>query len=137
MSSAASGNGEGASNTNRVSISRGMYPYVATEKDCVDEEGKEAECVICLEDFEAGDKMARLACWCKFHEVRLFHKMHVRRLTNSRRASNSGGIRRDEVHAPRTSCQFRRATALKHSCALAANHFETKGASIDAPPIHT
>jgi hypothetical protein len=48
---------------------RGMFPYVATEKDCVDEEGRVAECTICLEDFEAGDKMARLVCWCKFHEV--------------------------------------------------------------------
>ena len=68
MSSAA-GNGEGSSN--RMSLNmRGLVPYVATEKDCVDEEGNEAECVICLEDFEAGDKMARLVCWCKFHEVR-------------------------------------------------------------------
>jgi hypothetical protein len=63
--------GEGASNLqNRMShAARGMFPYVATEKDCVDEEGRVAECTICLEDFEAGDKMARLVCWCKFHEV--------------------------------------------------------------------
>ena len=67
MSSAA-GNGEGSSN--RMSMmARGMVPYVATEKDCTDEEGNEAECVICFEEFEAGDKMARLVCWCKFHEV--------------------------------------------------------------------
>lgn len=66
----ASGNGEGASNSNRLSImARGMFPYVATEKDCVDEEGKEAECIICFEEFEPGDKLARLVCWCKFHEV--------------------------------------------------------------------
>ncbi|CAN9248053.1 unnamed protein product [Alternaria alternata] len=63
--------GEGASNLqNRMShAARGMFPYVATEKDCVDEEGRVVECTICLEDFEAGDKMARLVCWCKFHEV--------------------------------------------------------------------
>ncbi|CAN9248129.1 unnamed protein product [Alternaria alternata] len=63
--------GEGASNLqNRMShAARGMFPYVATEKDCVDEEGRVAECTICLEDFEAGDKMARLVCWCKFHET--------------------------------------------------------------------
>lgn len=62
------GNGEGASN--RVSLSRlTMYPYVATEKDCVGEDGEEAECVICLVEFEAGDHLGRLACWCKFHEV--------------------------------------------------------------------
>ncbi|KAF2678838.1 FYVE-domain-containing protein [Lentithecium fluviatile CBS 122367] len=71
MSSAATpiGNGEGASNGNRLSMSaRGMYPYTATEKDCLDEDGNEAECVICFEEFEAGVKMARLVCWCKFHE---------------------------------------------------------------------
>lgn len=62
--------GEGASSaSNRMShAARGMFPYTATEKDCVDDEGHEAECIICLEDFEAGDKMARLVCWCKFHE---------------------------------------------------------------------
>ncbi|KAF2265516.1 FYVE-domain-containing protein [Lojkania enalia] len=65
--SPATGNGEGSSS--RVSLSRfTMFPYIATEKDCVDEDGSAAECVICLEDFEAGQKMARLACWCKFHE---------------------------------------------------------------------
>ncbi|KAI8932351.1 hypothetical protein NX059_010544 [Plenodomus lindquistii] len=63
------GNGEGASNANRLShAARGMFSYTATEKDCVDEEGAAAECIICLEDFEAGEKMARLVCWCKFHE---------------------------------------------------------------------
>jgi hypothetical protein len=46
-----------------------MFPYIATEKDCVDEDGSDAECVICFEEFQAGDKMARLVCWCKFHEV--------------------------------------------------------------------
>ncbi|RAR02591.1 FYVE-domain-containing protein [Stemphylium lycopersici] len=66
MSSA--GNGEGASN--RMShAARGMFPYTATEKDCTDDEGQQAECTICLEDFEAGDRMARLVCWCKFHET--------------------------------------------------------------------
>lgn len=73
MSSAAGGfgNGEGASN-NRMSMSmRGLVPYVASEKDCVDEQGEEAECVICFEEFESGDRMARLVCWCKFHEVSL------------------------------------------------------------------
>ncbi|KAF2852520.1 FYVE-domain-containing protein [Plenodomus tracheiphilus IPT5] len=63
------GNGEGASNASRLShAARGMFPYTATEKDCMDDEGREAECIICLEDFETGDKMARLVCWCKFHE---------------------------------------------------------------------
>lgn len=62
--------GEGPSSSHRHShAARGMFPYVATEKDCVDEDGNDAECIICFEEFEAGDKMARLVCWCKFHEV--------------------------------------------------------------------
>ncbi|KFY80814.1 hypothetical protein V499_00328 [Pseudogymnoascus sp. VKM F-103] len=42
----------------------GMFPYKATEKDCVDD----AECTICLEEFEVGEQMARLECLCRFHE---------------------------------------------------------------------
>lgn len=78
MSSAGGGSGGGggasnnaeASSASRLShAARGMFPYIATEKDCTDDEGREAECIICLEDFEAGERMARLVCWCKFHEV--------------------------------------------------------------------
>lgn len=62
--------GEGASNANRMShAARGMFPFTATEKDCVDADGEEEECIICFEEYEAGDRMARLVCWCKFHEV--------------------------------------------------------------------
>ncbi|KAJ2907053.1 hypothetical protein MKZ38_008621 [Zalerion maritima] len=42
----------------------GMFPYKATEKDCVDS----AECTICLEEFEVGVPMARLECLCRFHK---------------------------------------------------------------------
>ncbi len=42
-----------------------MFPYVATEKDCVDS----AECSICLEEFEVGVGMARLECLCRFHRA--------------------------------------------------------------------
>jgi hypothetical protein len=42
----------------------GMFPYLATEKDCVDS----AECTICLEEFEVGVPMARLECLCRFHK---------------------------------------------------------------------
>ncbi|KAF2727773.1 hypothetical protein EJ04DRAFT_529176 [Polyplosphaeria fusca] len=56
--------------SNRESLSRyRMFTYTGTEKDCVDDEGNAIECVICLEDFGAGDKLARLMCFCKFHEV--------------------------------------------------------------------
>jgi hypothetical protein len=41
----------------------GMFPYKATEKDCIDD----AECTICLEEFEVGVDMARLECLCRFH----------------------------------------------------------------------
>ncbi|KAF3050614.1 hypothetical protein E8E11_010275 [Didymella keratinophila] len=65
MSSAGAGEG---SSYRHSHAARGMFPYIATEKDCVDEDGNDAECVICFEEFQAGDKMARLVCWCKFHE---------------------------------------------------------------------
>lgn len=42
-----------------------LFPFIATEKDCIDD----AECSMCLEDFEPGAKMARLECFCRFHEV--------------------------------------------------------------------
>ncbi|RSL52876.1 hypothetical protein CEP53_007947 [Fusarium sp. AF-6] len=43
----------------------GMYTYLATEKDCIDD----AECTICLEEFTVGVPMARLECLCRFHRV--------------------------------------------------------------------
>ena len=106
MSSA--GNGEGSSN--RMShAARGMFPYIATEKDCVDDEGAQAECTICLEDFEAGDRMARLVCWCKFHEVCSFIGYWIQDreclLTKRSHASKGGGIRRVEEHVLHISCR--------------------------------
>ncbi|CZS91500.1 uncharacterized protein RAG0_02106 [Rhynchosporium agropyri] len=41
----------------------GVFPYTATEKDCVDD----AECTICLEEFEVGQQMGRLECFDRFH----------------------------------------------------------------------
>jgi hypothetical protein len=41
----------------------GLFPYKATEKDCVDD----AECTICLENYAVGEDMARLECLCRFH----------------------------------------------------------------------
>jgi len=41
----------------------GVFPYKATEKDCVDD----AECTICLENYEVGVEMGRLECFCRFH----------------------------------------------------------------------
>lgn len=56
--------GEGTTPSSPRSVRRtGMFPYLATEKDCVDS----AECTICLEEFEVGVAMARLECLCRFH----------------------------------------------------------------------
>lgn len=60
-------------NPNRLSTasyrSRGIFPYVATEKDCLDGDGREQECTICMEEFQPGDEMGRLECLCKFHRT--------------------------------------------------------------------
>lgn len=41
----------------------GVFPYQATEKDCIDD----AECTICMEEYEVGVDMGRLECFCRFH----------------------------------------------------------------------
>jgi hypothetical protein len=81
-----------------------MFPFTATEKDCLDADGGPEECVICMEDYEAGEKMARLPCWCKFHEVRFSTSMTVeeaRADIDYRRASRSGGSRKAEARVQR------------------------------------
>jgi len=40
-----------------------IFPYHASEKDCV----QQAECSICFEEYEPGQDMARLQCFCRFH----------------------------------------------------------------------
>lgn len=44
-----------------------MVKFTATEKDCLDEHGKLAECMICMEEYKVDDVLARLECLCKFH----------------------------------------------------------------------
>lgn len=50
-----------------------MVVWRATEKDCwvvtEDEKQEKAECVICFEEFEEGDVIARLECLCRYHKV--------------------------------------------------------------------
>ena len=41
--------------------------FVATEKDCLGEDGNQAECSICMVEYDVGDHLARLECLCKFH----------------------------------------------------------------------
>lgn len=46
-----------------------MAIYRATEKDCINAEGDAQECIICFEEFQPGDEMGRMECWCKFHRL--------------------------------------------------------------------
>ncbi|KAJ5890451.1 uncharacterized protein N7473_006679 [Penicillium subrubescens] len=46
-----------------------MLPFTATEKDCLAEDGSVAECTICMIEYEVGDSLARLNCFCKFHKT--------------------------------------------------------------------
>ncbi|KAI1824481.1 hypothetical protein F4861DRAFT_538941 [Xylaria intraflava] len=59
----ASGPGGHGTPPQRTTRRTRMFPYVATEKDCVND----AECIICLEEFRVGQDMARLECFCRFH----------------------------------------------------------------------
>lgn len=45
-----------------------MLTFVATEKDCVSEDGNTPECSICMVEYDVGDQLARLECLCKFHK---------------------------------------------------------------------
>ncbi|CAI7607424.1 unnamed protein product [Penicillium manginii] len=45
-----------------------MLAFVATEKDCLGDDGEVSECTICMEDYEVGQVLARLECLCKFHK---------------------------------------------------------------------
>lgn len=46
-----------------------MLPFVASEKDCVGEDGSIQECSICMVEYDVGDQLARLECLCKFHKA--------------------------------------------------------------------
>ncbi|KAK6340387.1 hypothetical protein TWF730_002146 [Orbilia blumenaviensis] len=60
--------------SNRAGGSGRMVVYTATEKDTfamgndAEADGQKAECVICFEEFEAGDVIARLECFCRYHK---------------------------------------------------------------------
>ena len=48
-----------------------MLRFTATEKDCGPAEGTDGdaqECSICMVEYDVGDRLVRLECWCKFHE---------------------------------------------------------------------
>jgi hypothetical protein len=44
-----------------------MLPFIATEKDCLGEDGSPQECSICMVEYDVGDQLARLECLCRFH----------------------------------------------------------------------
>lgn len=52
-----------ASSSSSASPMSRVIPYLASEKDGIDD----AECMVCLEDFEVGQEMGRLECFCRFH----------------------------------------------------------------------
>lgn len=45
-----------------------MISFTASEKDCVGGDDNTQECSICMEEYDVGDELARLECWCKFHK---------------------------------------------------------------------
>jgi hypothetical protein len=47
-----------------------ILPFTATEKDCVStsNDGSSPECSICMVEYDPGDELARLECFCKFHK---------------------------------------------------------------------
>ena len=66
------------SSTARPRRPAGMLVYHASEKDCVGQDGEDAqECVICFEEFQVGVEMGRLECLCKFHRVRFSLSSHT------------------------------------------------------------
>jgi len=53
----------------------GMIRFIATEKDCTPQPNSDGEldessveCSICMIEYEVGERLVRLECWCKFHE---------------------------------------------------------------------
>ena len=45
-----------------------MVSFIASEKDCTGEGSNVPECSICLVEYDVGDELTRLECWCKFHK---------------------------------------------------------------------
>lgn len=45
-----------------------MVSFVASEKDCLGDDGNTQECSICMIEYDPGDELARLECFCKFHK---------------------------------------------------------------------
>jgi len=45
-----------------------MISFVASEKDCLGGDGNAQECSICMVEYDPGDELARLECFCKFHK---------------------------------------------------------------------
>jgi hypothetical protein len=63
--------GPSSFSNNHQARARGISAFKASEKDCIGAGGEERECIICLEEFEVGDRLGLLECFCIFHEVRM------------------------------------------------------------------
>lgn len=76
--------------------------WKATERD-------EAECVICFEEFEVGQDVARLECLCRYHKVSLYFCSLVSWMMEAiganddvdRNASRIGSTGRGAMHSAR------------------------------------
>ncbi|KAJ5121050.1 uncharacterized protein N7515_009011 [Penicillium bovifimosum] len=76
--SAQSSDAQGALPLQAPSVTH-MLPFVATEKDCLGQDGQAAECTICMEEYEVGQTLARLECLCKFHKHCIVEWFEVKR----------------------------------------------------------
>lgn len=68
-----------------------MLVYNATEADELDADGERQECVICLEEFEKGEKMARLECLCRYHWGCIVGWLEKRRASGGTGVGQNGG----------------------------------------------
>lgn len=66
-SNASLGAGAGGGEPSFAAMRR-MLVFKATEKD-VEAARRGEECIICCEEWEVGEDLARLYCFCKFHRV--------------------------------------------------------------------
>lgn len=60
----------------RISDTAYLLPYKATPRDSIDADGLPVEYIICWEEFQEGDSLGRMPCFCLFHEVCIAMSKH-------------------------------------------------------------